>query len=66
MYVSDEFVVSVLLPPSLPLSLSVLSVNFKLHLCLFIVLQVLHVLLIFVFTFSPLMLVVFFVFLREF
>ena len=35
MYVSDEFLVSVLPPPSPPLeiiTLSVLSVNFKLHL----------------------------------
>ena len=38
MYVSDELLVSVLPPPSPPLeilALSVLSVNFKLHLCLF-------------------------------
>ncbi len=38
MYVSDEFLVSVLPPPPPPLeilTLSVLSVNFKLHLCLF-------------------------------
>ena len=39
MYVSDEFLVSVLPPPPPPpleiITLSILSVNFKLHLCLF-------------------------------
>ena len=63
MYVSDEFLVSVLPPPSPPLeiiTLSVLSVNFKLHLHLFTVPQVLYVifLIIFVLTFSLLMLVI--------